>query len=353
MRSIIFTDEELRTLAHDRYQHPDPRVQRKCEVLWLKHHGFTHERIAALAGVSRSAVQRYLTEFLRGGLAQVQRCPWTGPTSALEEHRLSLEDYFRAQPPRTVRAAQQVIEERTGLRRGLTQVRRFLRRLGASPRKVSAIPVPPKATPAEHARTQQTFRDEKLDPVLAEARAGHRDVYFVDASHFVFAAFLGWVWCWCRWCIRAASGRKRYNVLGAVHAVSHHLIQVTNHSYINAESVCALLRALAEASVGKPLTVVLDNARYQKCALVQVLARQLGIDLLYLPSYSPNLNLIERVWRFVKKETLRAYYHPTYEAFTTAIDQCLRELRTKHKQAMATLLTHEYQMFDSLSLLAA
>jgi transposase len=142
-------------------------------------------------------------------------------------------------------------------------------------------------------------------------------------------------------------------VLGAVHAVSHRLIQVTNHSYINAESVCALLRALAASSVGKPITVVLDNARYQKCALVQALAQHLGIDLLYLPSYSPNLNLIERVWRFVKKETLRAYYHPNYEAFTTAIDQCLQELATKHRQAMDTLLTHEFQMFDSVSLLAA
>jgi transposase len=322
-------------------------------VLWLKHHSFTHERIATLAGVSRSAVQRCLTAFLQGGLTQLQRCPRTNPPSALDDHRVSLEEYFRAHPPRTVRDAQQVIEQRTGVRRGLTQVRRFLHRLGAAPRKVSAIPVPPKVTPEEHAQTQQVFREEKLDPVLAEARAGHRDVYFVDASHFVFAAFLGWVWCWWRWCVRAASGRKRYNVLGAVHAVNHRLLRVTNHSYINAESVCALLRALAEASVGKPITVVLDNARYQKCALVLALAQQLGIDLLYLPSYSPNLNLIERVWRFVKKESLRARYHATYEEFTTAIDQCLQELPTRHKPAMDTLLTHEFQMFAAVSLLAA
>jgi transposase len=353
MRSITFSAADLRAIAHDRYRHPDPRVQRKCEVLWLKHHGFTHERIAALAGVSRNAVQRYLTEFRHGGLTQLQRCPWTGPLSALDVHRVSLEEYFRAHPPRTVREAQQVIEQRTGLRRGLTQVRRFLHRLGAAPRKVSAIPVPPKVTVAEHAQTQHGFRDDKLDPVLAEARAGHREVYFVDAAHFVFAAFLGWVWCWQRWCVRAAAGRKRYNVLGAVHAVSHRLIQVTNHSYINAESVCTWLRALAAASVGKPITVVLDNARYQKCALVLGLAQQLGIDRLYLPSYSPNLNLIERVWRFVQKEALRARYHATYEEFTTAIDQCLQDLSTEHKQAMDTLLTHDFQMFEDVSLLAA
>ncbi len=353
MRSVAFTADELDAIAQERYFHPDPHIQRKMEVLWLKHHGETHERIATLAGVSRSSVQRYLSEFLAGGLEQIRRCPHAGQTSALQEHRASLEDHFRAHPPRSVRAAQEVIRQRTGLLRGLTQVRRFLHRLGLEPRKVAAVPVPPKKTPEEHAREQRQFLDDELEPVLAEARAGHRDVYFVDASHFVFAAFLGWVWCAVRFFVRAASGRKRYNVLGALHAVSHRLIRVANHTYINAESICDLLRAVAQASVGRPITLVLDNARYQKCALVQERARALGIALLYLPSYSPNLNLIERVWRFVKKQCLRAAYHQTYEAFTTAIDKCLSELDTTHKKDMNSLLTHNFQMFDAVSLLAA
>jgi len=175
----------------------------------------------------------------------------------------------------------------------------------------------------------------------------------VDASHFVHAAILGWVWCWARWCIRAASGRKRYNVLGALHAVSHRLIRVTNHSYIYAVSVCDLLRSVAQASVGRPITLVLDNARYQKCALVADLARSLGIQLLYLPSYSPNLNLIERVWKFVKKQCLASVHHASYEDFTAAIDNCLNNLATTHKKDMNSLLTHKFQMFDSVSMVAA
>jgi len=353
MRSINFTEDDLRAIAHERYYHPDPHVQRKMEVLWLKHHGQTHQRIATLAGVSRSSVQRYLSEFLRGGLEEVRRCPHAGPTSALEEHRASLDDHFRRHPPRSVREAQEVIRQRTGILRGQTQVRRFLRRLGLEPRKVAAVPVPPKKAPAEHAREQRQFLDEELGPVLAEARAGRRDVYFVDASHFVYASFLGWLWCAVRFFVRAASGRKRYNVLGALHAVSHRLIRVANHTYINAEAICALLRAVAQAGVGRPITLVLDNARYQKCALVQELARSLRIGLLYLPGYSPNLNLIERVWRFVKKQCLRAAYHPTYEAFTAAIDKCLGELDSTHKKDMDSLLTHDFQMFDAVPLLAA
>ena len=72
----------------------------------------------------------------------------------------------------------------------------------------------------------------------------------MDAAHFVLAPFLGCLWCAVRLFVRAASGRKRYNVLGALDAVTHRLIRVTNDGYINAESVCALLRAVAAAGVG-------------------------------------------------------------------------------------------------------
>jgi transposase len=111
--------------------------------------------------------------------------------------------------------------------------------------------------------------------------------------------------------VRAASGRKRYNVRGALQAVSHRLIRVANHTSRNAASLGDRLRAVAAAGVGRPLTLVLDNARYQKGALVQELARSLGIQLLYRPSSSPHRNRIERVWRFVKKQGLRAAYQPT------------------------------------------
>jgi transposase len=194
---------------------------------------------------------------------------------------------------------------------------------------VAAIPVPPKSTRNDYVKAQADFLHEQLQPRLLEARQLRRQVYFVDAAHFVFATFLGLVWCWARLCIRAASGRKGYNVLAALNALSRQLIQVSNHSYINALSVCDLLRAVAEASVPRvAITLVLDNARYQKCAVVTELAKGLGIELLYLPGCSPNLNLIERVWKFVKAECLRATYYESYETFHAAIQQCLDDLPT-------------------------
>ncbi len=354
MRTITFTEEDRQALSHDRYHYPDPRVQRKMEVLWLKSHGLTHDRIAIYADVSRSTVQRYLDQYLEGGLPRLRRCQWHQPPSALAEHEVSLEEYFQEHPPRSAKQAQAVIEHQTGARRGLSQVRHFLKgHLGLRWRKAGAIPVPPKETVEEHARKQAVFLQEKLEPRLSEARQGRRQLYFGDAAHFVFAPFLGFLWCAARRFVRAASGRKRYNVLGAIDAVTHRLIRVTNYDYINAGSVCALLRAVAEAGVGLPITLVLDNARYQKCALVQSLAASLGIELLYLPSYSPNLNLIERLWRFVRKQSLDSVYYEDFARFTAAIDQCLDELPTVHKGEMATLLTHKFQTFEDVPLLAA
>jgi hypothetical protein len=90
----------------------------------------------------------------------------------------------------------------------------------------------------------------------------------VDAAHFVFKAYLGFVWCFTRLIIRSPSGRKRFNVLGALNAITHQLITVTNETYITAESVCELLQKIAALGIEVPITLILDNTRYQRCAKV-------------------------------------------------------------------------------------
>jgi transposase len=128
MRHFTFTAEDLDAIRHARYHHPHPRVQQKMEVLWLKSQGLTHEDIARLADISRRSVQRYLDEFAQGGLDRVRRLNWQGQTCALDEHQSSLEEYFIEHPPRSAREAQEAIERLTGLRRGLSQVRAFMKK---------------------------------------------------------------------------------------------------------------------------------------------------------------------------------------------------------------------------------
>ena len=127
--------------------------------------------------------------------------------------------------------------------------------------------------------------------------------------------FLAYRGCFTRLFIKAPAGRKRFNVLGALNAVTHELITVTNDTYINAQSFCDLLRRISRLNIGVPITLVLDNARYQKCKPVWALAGSLNIELLYIPLYSPNLNFIERLWKFVKKQCLYSKYYSEFKDF--------------------------------------
>jgi transposase len=133
----------------------------------------------------------------------------------------------------------------------------------------------------------------------------------------------------------------------ALHAITHELLTVTNDSSINATSVCELLEKIAALGLSTPITLVMDNARYQRCQLVLEKAKQLGLELLFLPSYSPNLNLIERLWRFVRKECLYNTYYEHFDAFKQAISQCLAQTTGRHQAALKSLLTLEFQTFES------
>lgn len=164
-------------------------------------------------------------------------------------------------------------------------------------------------------------------------------------------AFLGFAWCFERVFIKSSSGRQRFNVLGALNAITHEVITITNETYINPESVCQLLQKLADLRLSIPITLVLDNARYQKCKLVQDFAESLEIELLYLPSYSPNLNLIERFWKFVKKKCLYSKYYPNFSLFKSAISAVIESAHLKHKKELDSLLTLQFQSFGKAQLL--
>ena len=170
----------------------------------------------------------------------------------------------------------------------------------------------------------------------------------MDAAHFVFAPFLGIVWCFERLFVKAPSGRQRFNVLAALNAMTHEVWTVKKLTDMTAETVCELFAQLAKAHVGIPLAIILDNARYQRCTLVQMVADSWGIELLYLPTYSPNLNLIERFWKFVKKQCLYSKYYSDSESFQQSIVTCIEQAPSTHKKALESLLTLRFQTFHKV-----
>jgi len=160
--------------------------------------------------------------------------------------------------------------------------------------------------------------------------------------------FSGVVWTKVRRYVQTACGRQRYNVLGALDFLTKKVETVTNNAYITATEVIALIDKLSAVYAGSPIKLVMDNARYQHCKAVIERAAAIGVELIFLPTYSPNLNLIERLWKFVKAEVLNAAYLSSFDDFTETIDACLQSSHTIHKKQLDSLISEKVQFFDTL-----
>ena len=138
MRPLQITPAELERIDHDRFYHPCPQIQKRMEVLRLAAYGMSQAEIVQLTGLSKATVQRRIADYRRGQLDAVQAWNYRGRPSVLHEHAQTLEEYFRTNPPATVAEARAVIEAKTGVRRGLTQVRRFLKNLVSATARLAA-----------------------------------------------------------------------------------------------------------------------------------------------------------------------------------------------------------------------
>ena len=204
-----------------------------------------------------------------GGLDGLRRWDVTGPVSDMAAYRDAIRESLTEPPVRTVAEACERIDQLTGLRRGPTQVRKFLKGLGLKWQRVRAIPVPPKKTWPSTSATSGEFLDTELKPRLDAAAAGQGHVFFVDAAHFVFGTFLCCLWSFARIFVRAASGRQRFNVLGAWNAVTRRTDRRDqHHGGQHRDDVRTVAEDRRRGLIG-PITLVLDNARYQRNAVVQ------------------------------------------------------------------------------------
>ena len=205
--------------------------------------------------------------------------------------------------------------------------------------------MPAKADPA----AQKPFLAGTSQPLLTRAAAGRRKVFSADAAHFARGGFLADLWCLVRWVVPTGSGRQRYSALGALDAATRTLVRGTTGGTVTEVTAGRLLLKVRAAYPTGPIAVVWDNARYQHTALVRAAAAFARIDLVYLPPYSPHPNLIERVWKFVKKAALANRSFADCPAFKAAIDATLDGLGTTHKDAMASLLTLRFETLQKAS----
>jgi transposase len=341
MTRLHFTTQQLEDIIEALADSSlDPHYRSKLLVLRMHHEGASHGFIGRVLNISQPTLRAYLAEYQEGGLPALLEDRAYRPMSRLAPFWSCLRCSFAAAPVPNAKAAVARIEKLTGLRLSESQCRRAMKQMGMSLKKTA--PLPGKVDE----QLQLTFFEHELSPRLAQAAKGERKVFFVDAAHFVLGAFLGMLWCFARVFIKTSPGRQRYSVLGAVDSHSKDIISLRTEGNINALSVCELLEMIRTKHPDIALTLVMDNARYQRCALVSAKAAELGIELLFLPAYSPNLNLIERLWKLVKKRCLTNRYYESFADFRHAIDSCLHDLTTNASHELHSLLTLNFQFFS-------
>lgn len=150
------------------------------------------------------------------------------------------------------------------------------------------------------------------------------------------------------------SGRKRLNVLGALDAITHQLITVINEAYIDSGCIAELIEKIVNENFSIPITLVLDNAKYQRCEFVRQFAEKYKIELLYLPSYSPNLNIIERLWKWTKNDCLYCKYYEKYCGFKDGIYKSLIKMQEpEYKKEFDSLFALNFQLYNNAHIMTA
>lgn len=342
LTKLMLNSEELAKLNYERYYYPCPIVQKRLHAVYLKAStSLSNKEISIIAGAHPNSVGQWITIYKQNGFDELCKISYHRNQSLLEKESVSIKELFAKQPPRSIDEARLKIKALTGIERSNTRVTAFMKRHQFRFLKTGHIPAKVNTT------EQKTWVNKTLKPVIEAANDQEVHLLFMDAAHFILQPFLCYLWCMKRLFIKASPGRNRINVLGAVNAITKEITTMTNTAYIDALTIVEFLKQLKQKYPDKPIAIVLDNARYQHCFFVTTWAKSLGIHLLFLPPYSPNLNIIERVWKFTKKEILNAQYYDSPALFHQAINTFFQTINDNYKQQMEKLLTLNFQFFEN------
>ena len=324
-------------------------IRKRCRALMAKmsEPKLSSNRVAAITGCSRNFVDSVIHSYNNEGLDSVLRtAPKPGRPARLKAHMDEISRRLESGVPRSAAEAAHIIGEVSGISFGLTWTRKIMHRCGLRFRKTQ--PIPGKACPEK----QEEWLSA-LQPIIDEAKEGKRKLYFMDAVHFTLEAFTCHVWCKEPLYLKTGAGRNRFNLLGCVDPFSLDIIQSHSMVYVDADQTKTFLEKVRRESGDSPVSIVLDNARYLHCQAVKEKATELGISLIFLPPYSPNLNIIERLWKYTRRHVLAGKYFDSPAKFHDALRHFFEVDYINHKPNLRSLLTLNFQSFENAHLLSA
>ena len=234
------------------------------------------------------------------------------------------------------------VEQQWGITYELSGMHKLLKRLGFSYKKNRLVPS--QADPELQRQFVHWLEGLRM-------RLGPDDLLlYGDAVHFKHNAEAGYAWSLKGdpHLIASNTGRQRYNVLGAYDPQNHHHYFLLTEANINQDRLVEFLALLRTKFPDKrQIYLIVDNAPYNHARKVKAEANKQGIILDYLPPYSPNLNPIERLWKFVRKKFFKDRYRDTFAKFCQQLDHFFANL-DQYRDKLASLLTEKFDLVPEL-----
>jgi transposase len=345
MKPIVLTDEQRKEIERRRKGTLDRRIYQRLTAVLAVAAGKTREEVAELLGTSLSQLGEWLRVYRNEGLDALCTLLYKGDPGKLTPHQVErLKGEVAKGCFRNSDQIRHWIEEAFGVAYSSSGVKDLLERIGISYHKVTGFLW--KADPDEQKTFVKKYHRQKANAHRREA--GHTRRYFVDACHPVWGlslVFSCWLLVGQRLLVGMGGGRKRLNILGAYCPDDQEYLDLRlTRDNINGEQFVNLLRLLRERHPEtKRFLLYLDNAAYYGKPVVQEwLKRHPEFRLEPVPPYSPNVNLIERLWKLMKKKAL-GRWHPTFEAMEQALSDVLDHL-DEYREELATLMVDEFHI---------
>ena len=341
--TVSLTDTERQQLRQLQKQRRDDEGYVKVTVVLMLDAGWGVGAVAGALGLDDGTVYRYARAFADLGLVQYLAHEQRGYGGLLTSAQLAgLCQQLRRVLYTDCRAVQAWLEQATGVRYSVSGLTDLLHRLGFTYKLTTPVPC------EADADRQATFLAERLQPLLQAAEAGQCVVYFADAAHPTHntRCTRAWTQKGVARPLATVSGRERVNLNAALNAHCPTQVLVQESQWVNAQSTKALYEQLLAAHPGQQLYVVCDNARYYKNRELNAWLQGKPLVQVFLPPYSPNLNLIERLWKFLRQKIINATFYRTKGQFRQAVLGFFNRL-DEFGHELASLLTLNFHLLDS------
>ena len=336
---------QRKQIARRRQQTRDHRLAMRLSTVLWRDDGRTETEIAHLLGICTRTVRHWLRLYRQKGLDALCTLHYRGDPGELTASQAEqLRDEIQTGRFRCARQVREWIQTSFKIAYSLSGTKRLLERLGCSFHKTTGF-----LFKAQRDKQEEFVKQYEADRP-AEGAATQR--YFVDACHPIWGLELVYS-CWLlrgqRFLLGMGGGRKRLNILGAYGPQDQEYFDLrVPKGTISASQVIELLTRMRQRHPQTTKFILyLDNARYQHARAVQAWVeaqKAQGVEfvLTFLPAYSPNLNLIERLWKFLRKHALQQW-HASYEAMQAAVARVLDHLED-YRQELTELMTERFHL---------